>query len=113
MPDPEPISLAEIRMSIASIKAAFAAVRDPRRDHLKRFLLSDILVLAVAGMLAGCEDWVDMEDFGEQRAEWFKAQGLFPRGCRRMTRWGGCSGCWMRWFFARVSLSGCSGRLAR
>jgi predicted transposase YbfD/YdcC len=80
MPDPEPISMAEILLSIASIKAAFAAVKDPRRDHLKRFLLSDILVLAVAGMLAGCEDWVDIEDFGDQRAEWFKAHGLFPQG---------------------------------
>jgi hypothetical protein len=68
MPDPEPISLAEIRLSIASITVAFAAVRDPRRDHLKRFLLPDMLVLAVAGMLAGCKDWVDLEDFGEQRA---------------------------------------------
>ncbi len=80
MPDPDPISLSEIRLSIASLKAAFAAVRDPRRDHLKRFTLPDMLVLAVAGMLAGCEDWVDMEDFGEQRAEWFKAQGMFMRG---------------------------------
>ena len=80
MPDPEPMSLAEMRLSIASIAEAFAAVRDPRRDHLKRFPLPDILVLAVAGMLAGCEDWVDMEDFGEQRAEWFKAQGLFAQG---------------------------------
>ena len=80
MPDPEPISLSEIRLSIASIKEAFAAMRDPRRDHLKRFLLPDLLVLAVSGMLAGCEDWVDMEDFGEQRAEWFHAQGLFPQG---------------------------------
>ena len=61
MPDHEPLSLTEIRRSIASIKDAFAAVRDPRRDHLKRFLLSDILVLVVSGMLAGCEDWVDVQ----------------------------------------------------
>ena len=80
MPNPDPMSFAEIHRSIAPIMEAFAAVRDPRRDHLKRFSLPDILVLTVAGMLAGCEDWVDIEDFGEQRAAWFKAQGLFAQG---------------------------------
>jgi predicted transposase YbfD/YdcC len=80
MPNPTPISQAEIRLSILSIKSAFAEVEDPRRDHLKRFSLSDILVLSVAGMLAGCEDWVDIEDFGDQRVEWFQAQGMFAQG---------------------------------
>ncbi len=50
MPNPDPMSFAEIRRSIAPIMEAFAAVRDPRRDHLKRFSLPDMLVLTVAGM---------------------------------------------------------------
>ena len=80
MPNPEPIALASIRLSIAAITEAFSRVKDPRGDHLERFSLPDILVLVVSGMLAGCEDWVGIEDFGEQRAEWFQAQGLSVQG---------------------------------
>lgn len=80
MPNLDSSPLAEFGSAIAALKALFAEVKDPRRDHLKKFALSDILVLSVAGMLAGCEDWVDIEDFGAQRAAWFKEQGLFPQG---------------------------------
>lgn len=80
MPDPSPLSPAVIRLSITGILDAFAEVEDPRRDHLKRFPLPDILVLVTAGMLAACDDWVDIADFGDERQEWFQAQGLFPQG---------------------------------
>lgn len=66
--------------SFTALREAFADLNDPRRDHLKAFALSDILVLVVMGMLAACENWVEIADFGHARAEWFAEQGLFPNG---------------------------------
>jgi predicted transposase YbfD/YdcC len=67
-------------LSFAGIQAAFADLPDPRRDHLKEYGLPDIMVLVVSGMLAACENWVEIADFGAARADWFAKQGLFPKG---------------------------------
>lgn len=58
----------------------FSDLEDPRRDHLKRHPLSDVLLLVVMGMLAECENWVEIADFGAMRADWFAERKLFPNG---------------------------------
>jgi predicted transposase YbfD/YdcC len=69
-PDPE----------LAPFLAIFSSLEDPRRDHLKQHPLPDVLVLVVMGMLAECENWVEIQDFGLHRQEWFQSRGLFPCG---------------------------------
>lgn len=56
------------------------SLEDPRRDHLKAYSLSHVLALSVIGMLAECENWVEIADFGKLRQEWFASHGLFVDG---------------------------------
>lgn len=75
-----PDHLSPPNLPIVAIHEAFADLADPRRDHLKAYALPDIMVLVVTAMLAACENWVEIADFGEARAEWFAMQGMFPNG---------------------------------
>ena len=42
----------------------FSELQDSRRES-RRYLLSDILLLAVSAVLCGCEGWQDIEDWTE------------------------------------------------
>jgi predicted transposase YbfD/YdcC len=68
---------AESLWSFDEFEAVFADVVDPRRDHLKRYGLSEVLVLVVSGVLAQCESWEDIADHGEDRHAWFRERGMF------------------------------------
>ena len=56
------------------------SIEDPRRDHLKVYSLSQVLALVVIGMLAECENWVEIADFARLRQEWLASHGLFVNG---------------------------------
>jgi len=56
------------------------SLEDPRRDHLRMYSLSQVLALSVIGMLAECENWVEIADFARLRQEWFALHGLFVSG---------------------------------
>lgn len=56
------------------------SVADPRVKRRKRHKLSDILVIAVCGFIAGCEGWVDVELFGLAKQEWFEKFLELPNG---------------------------------
>ena len=61
-------------MSLVIPKGALAcleSVADPRVNRRKRHKLSDILVIALCGFIAGCEGWVDVEWFGISKQKWF------------------------------------------
>lgn len=64
--------------SFDAFEEVFAEVVDPRRDHLRRYPLSEVLVLVVSAMLAHCESWEDIADHGEDRHAWFREHGMFP-----------------------------------
>lgn len=49
----------------------FADLPDPRR-HNRRYLLCDILLLAVSAVMCGCEGWQDIEDWTEDAFEFLK-----------------------------------------
>jgi predicted transposase YbfD/YdcC len=65
---------------VLSLLSVWDELDDPRRDHLKQYPLSHVLALVVIGMLASCEDWVDIADFGRLRQGWFASFGLFEKG---------------------------------
>jgi predicted transposase YbfD/YdcC len=57
--------------AIADFLRLFSGLQDPRRDN-RRYLLSDILLLAVSAVMCGCEGWQDIEDWTEDAFEFLK-----------------------------------------
>jgi hypothetical protein len=47
------------------------ALEDPRIDRKKRHELIDILVIAICAAICGALNWVEIEDFGKAKKEWF------------------------------------------
>ncbi len=54
-----------------SIKKHFRRLKDPRVVGRTRHRLSDIIVLAICGVIANCDDWPDIALFAETRKAWF------------------------------------------
>lgn len=47
------------------------ALDDPRIDRTKKHALVDILVIAICAAICGAKTWIDIEDFGKSKQEWF------------------------------------------
>ena len=60
--------------------ARFSQLADPRREHRRYHPLHHLLLLCAVGVVAGCDNCLEIESFGESRAEWFQSMGLFPHG---------------------------------
>lgn len=65
---------------VISIISSFEEIEDPRRDHGKKHKLIDILVIAVLSTIAGCDDWEEMEAFGEAKEAWLRTFLELPNG---------------------------------
>lgn len=52
------------------IEAHFQELEDPRQHYLYRHPLINILTIALCGIIAGAESWVDIENFGNQKKDW-------------------------------------------
>jgi len=66
--------------SVGSIKKYFRPLKDPRVVRRSRHLLVDIIVLAICGVIANCDDWEDIVLFAQQRLAWFKRFLRLPAG---------------------------------
>jgi predicted transposase YbfD/YdcC len=66
--------------SVASIKKHFRRLRDPRVQGRCKHLLIDLLVLALCGIIANCDDWPDIALFAQQRQSWFRRFLALPGG---------------------------------
>jgi hypothetical protein len=58
----------------------FATLPDPRVDRTRLHKLSDIVFIAVAAALSGCEDWNEMELYGNEKQQWLKKYLELPHG---------------------------------
>jgi predicted transposase YbfD/YdcC len=58
----------------------FTRLRDPRRKHLKRHLLIDIIVIAICAVIAGADDWQQIVTFAQQRRLWLQTFLGLPNG---------------------------------
>jgi DDE_Tnp_1-associated len=58
----------------------FVTITDPRLEHNKEHTLIDIIMIAICGVIAGCDSWVDIEDFGKDRSDWFTTFLELPNG---------------------------------
>src|SRR5262249_24881238 len=66
--------------SVASIKKHFRHLHDPRVTGRTKHLLIDLLVLALCGVIANCDDWPDIALFARQRENWFRRFLRLPGG---------------------------------
>jgi predicted transposase YbfD/YdcC len=63
-----------------AIEQHFGDLEDPRMDRTKLHKLMDILVIGICAVIAGADNWEDVEEFGEARLEWFKTFLELPNG---------------------------------
>jgi predicted transposase YbfD/YdcC len=62
------------------IKKHFRQLKDPRRRHRRKYLLGDIIVIAICAVIAGCNDWQQIATYGRERHDWFKRFLDLPDG---------------------------------
>ena len=63
-----------------SIPRYFRTLKDPRRRHGRLHLLQDILVIALCAVIAGAQDWQEIETFGRKRSDWLRRFLRLPNG---------------------------------
>src|SRR3954451_2522809 len=63
-----------------SIPRHFAGLKDPRRAHGRLHRLQDIVVIALCAVIAGAQDWQEIETFGRQRHAWLRRFLALPHG---------------------------------
>ena len=64
----------------ASLTEHFGSLVDPRIDRTKRHNLMDIVTIALCGVIAGADSWVDVEAFGRRKADWLRKMLNLPNG---------------------------------
>ena len=64
----------------ASLTEHFGSLVDPRIDRTKRHNLMDIVTIALCGVIAGADSWVDVEAFGRRKAGWLRKMLDLPNG---------------------------------
>ncbi len=67
-------------MPIGSITKHFGQVVDPRVERTKRHQLLDILTIAICAVICGADDWVEVEQFGNDKLDWFHTFLSLPNG---------------------------------
>src|SRR5580698_6835156 len=61
-------------------KKRFSPMTDPRDIRKISHLLTDIVGLTIIGVIAGCEGYEDIEEFGKTKHEWLKQYLQLPEG---------------------------------
>jgi predicted transposase YbfD/YdcC len=65
---------------LGSIRKHFRPLKDPRVVGRTRHRLIDLVVLAICGVIANCDDWPDIALFAKKRESWFKRFLALPGG---------------------------------
>ena len=65
---------------MTTIMEHFKSLPDPRIDRKKLHRLQDIIFITIAAALCGCDEWNDIEEFGELRHDWLKTILELPNG---------------------------------
>src|SRR5262245_31371734 len=71
---------AQGQRSDLSIPRFFAQLKDPRRSHRRLHQLQDIIVIALCAVIAGAQDWQQVETFGRKRRDWLGRFLALPNG---------------------------------
>jgi predicted transposase YbfD/YdcC len=75
-------------VNVESIGSYFESLSDPRHTRNRKHLLIDIVVIAVCGMVCGCDGVTAIHRWASNRADWLKrflalANGVPSRDCIR------------------------------
>lgn len=63
-----------------SLIGYFSIIKDLRDNRGKLHELVDIFVIAICAAICGCDNWVDIADFGKAKKDWFKSFLKLPNG---------------------------------
>lgn len=66
--------------NLPAIKKYFRWLPEPRVAGRCRHLLVDIVVIAICAVIADCDDWSDIAQFGQKREAWFRRFLKLPHG---------------------------------
>lgn len=58
----------------------FSIITDPRVERNKIHPLIDIITIAICAVICGADGWADVEEFGNDKIEWFKTFLELPHG---------------------------------
>ena len=67
-------------MSLNILAQHLSGIADTRQIAKVTYPLFDILFLSVSAVIAGCEGWEEIEDFGHARIDWLKGYGDYEKG---------------------------------
>lgn len=60
----------------------FNGLEDPRQHVKVIYPLEELLLVALCAVIAGCDDWVEIAEFGEDRLNFFREYLSFTEGLR-------------------------------
>lgn len=63
-----------------SIPTYFFSLKDPRVRNRCDHYMMDIIVIAICGVICGCDTWQQIERFGHRRHDWLKRFLALPNG---------------------------------
>lgn len=58
----------------------FKTIPDPRIERGRKFLLEDIIFIAIVSIISGADDWNEIETFGKLKIDWFRKYSPLPNG---------------------------------
>lgn len=67
-------------MQQRSLMEYFSSIPDPRVDRTKKHKLIDILVITVCAVLSDCNEWTEIEEYGQEKEDWLKSFLDLPNG---------------------------------
>ena len=56
----------------SALMEKFSTLVDPRIERTKKHSMTDLLVISICGFICGPDNWVELEEFGELKKDWFK-----------------------------------------
>ena len=63
-----------------TIVERFGMLEDPRTGHARRHELLDIIVITLCAVICGADNWVEIEEFGKAKEDWFRRFLRLPNG---------------------------------
>ena len=65
---------------LKTFKECFSPVDDPRMNRCKKHNLLDIIGLCLLGVICGCDTWVEIEEYGEEKLDFLQKYFDFKNG---------------------------------
>lgn len=65
---------------LEQLRERFLALQDPRIERTKLHELLDMITIAICAVICGADDWVEMEQFGNDKREFFDKFLVLPNG---------------------------------